>query len=633
MKKILSFIILVNLSTASFTNLISCATIEIDNGSDGKYNREFNNAVKENKKDFTLDELKSINQTVLKHSPFATTKYFIKQNDSITIKFKMDGIETYDELITKYPDMKLFSISIFYGGIFASYGLTKSNSKQELPLKKDNGFQYNKEYTFTANISGFLFFTDFPWFQKEDISKIRNGITVKSNKLMENLYYNFNENSYSNSEIWNELYKLESRYKFTRNSVLDETIIPDNPFMILEGKKFIYIIEVKRLLTYLTFRMEKDIDYHNFSINALVNYLDAAREASDENYGLNENYYGNDYAPNYKLMAFDNDAGAGQYYATDMYISMHDVCFEEVNGKYVGKSNWGLNVKTVYDSLILNPSLNLTNAKNDNEALKKMKAEINWGLWHEIGHTYQNTNYKLSWWTEVTVNINSFMISRKFYEENADPSNYDSTTGWLVKWYDNSNEYITKIKALATNGITFANLNLYNEYVTTDYGALFWFQLISAFGDQFIPTLNHYYRVNKDELTNLKNDTEKLDTLIEVISKITRTNITKFSKWWNIELSDETKTMMNALGEDTSDKITDNLLKNKWYQPYEDKIAVDNLGNYYDKLYHLPGDDNTQISIDETIILEDFGSYIIKKLTNKNMNFSGTIFVSKKNSD
>ncbi|WP_338969657.1 M60 family metallopeptidase [Spiroplasma endosymbiont of Labia minor] len=589
MKKLLILFTTINVSTVSYMNLISCAVIDFDK------NDNFNNLFKDTKKNLTTEEASYYAQTRFKFSGFKPTKYFVPSNTKITIKFKIKNISTYDQLIEKYPDLKTFSLKVYFTGAYSAYNLYSSDGTDFI-LSKNGDFQYDKESSFTTNTGGFLSFTNYPWFSEELIETLRDSIEIiNKDDVKENIYFSTVEKNMTDKEVWTKLYALADKYKYSRNDVLDITKIPDVPFLILEGENIIYQIQTKRLIAYLAFRTEKN--YRNYSITALIQLLDNAKKTADENYGLSNENYGADYKPNYKLQFADNDSGHDMYYASNGYISIHDFLFgKDENGDYtVADQNWGLNKSTVYDDFIFNPDLDLSINKTNEKIIIALKSKINWGLVHEIGHVYQNPEYYLSWWSEVSVNINSFMSSRKFFKESLSTSEYANAGGdWIKKWSKEPDNYLKQIKFMKDNNISFANIKDSTEISYTDMGALFWFQLISAFGDDFMPTLNHYYRVNGNK--NNTNNTTKLDKLVRTMSIITKTNLTKFCQWWNIELSSETLDVMKNFGADNSDTIKDNMLYKKWYEPIVLKSGIETLGNYYDNIKSLANDKDTVFS-------------------------------------
>lgn len=114
------------------------------------------------------------------------------------------------------------------------------------------------------------------------------------------------------------------------------------------------------------------------NVNELLKYWDEVVALSDETYGFKRGTEGNFDKSNHPVHIVNPDSGAGWASATHYRIT-----FQVDTG--AGKS-----------------------------ALTGGREDENWGLWHEIGHTYQTPAYKWYEMGEATVNISSAYVMRHY---------------------------------------------------------------------------------------------------------------------------------------------------------------------------------------------------------------------------
>lgn len=143
-----------------------------------------------------------------------------------------------------------------------------------------------------------------------------------------------------------------------------------------------------------------------------------------------------------------------------------------------------------------------------------------WGLWHEIGHTYQNLDYLFDGFGEVTVNINSFWVQEEQGFRNRIFG--DKNTIAAIKNHinsSNSNKSITDLNVWARLGV--------------------FLQLHMAYGKEFFPRINQEYRL-LSAAEKPKNNGEKYQTFIKVASKTVNRNLIPFFAKWGIQANTET---------------------------------------------------------------------------------------------
>jgi hypothetical protein len=135
-----------------------------------------------------------------------------------------------------------------------------------------------------------------------------------------------------------------------------------------------------------------------------------------------------------------------------------------------------------------------------------------WGLWHEIGHTYQNAAYRWSGMTEVQVNLYASHVQRRLGHASR---------------YTSSLEAVRKAKALfATPVEQRASSGMAHE--------LMFEQLGRAFGDAFYPRLNQAYRVAAATGSTPTDDTRRQQQLIRTASAVSGYDLSEFFRQWGV---------------------------------------------------------------------------------------------------
>lgn len=243
-------------------------------------------------------------------------------------------------------------------------------------------------------------------------------------------------------------------------------------------------------------------------INDTLKNWDEIYELSNYTSGLSSNFDGIAQKYHNKIQIANPDNGGGYAYATNYYIS-----FQNKTG--AGKD------------LFINP-------KSDQ-----------WGLWHEIGHTYQNPDYDFSGFGEVTVNINSFWVQEELSFRNRIFG--DKNTIANIKNYVNSTDPNKKITDLDVWG----RLGIF-------------LQLHMTYGKEFFPTLNQEYRVLTPKEKPIT-DAEKYQTFIKMTSKTTNRNLIPFFEKWGIHANQatiNTVAQYPQLTKDIWNNIFDNHIEN-----------------------------------------------------------------------
>lgn len=152
-----------------------------------------------------------------------------------------------------------------------------------------------------------------------------------------------------------------------------------------------------------------------------------------------------------------------------------------------------------------------------------------WGLWHEIGHTYQTPQYKWAGMTEVTVNISAAAIQ--------------DAKGWGSRLdTPGIRSAFAKFRATPIGARDFDGLDdLFLRLLMFD-------QLRRAFGEDFYPRLNQEYRVLTALGRQVRSDAAaQKQEFIRLASAVAGRNLTPFFREWGIAPDAETTSAITSL--------------------------------------------------------------------------------------
>ncbi|WP_206856567.1 M60 family metallopeptidase [Candidatus Enterococcus mangumiae] len=182
-------------------------------------------------------------------------------------------------------------------------------------------------------------------------------------------------------------------------------------------------------------------------------------------------------------------------------------------------------------------------------ALLMPERQEQWGMYHEIGHTYQMNRMNWNGLTEVTVNIYSLRAEKEF---------------GIRSRLERDNRYTSIFNYLNSTGQKqFDSQNVWTKL------AMFW-QLELAFGEDFYPNLHKMYR---NEQRSLPSEQDKRQYFVVAASKISGRNLQPFFQQWGIDVTAESRLEMEKLPK---------LTKKIW--EYRDEMTGD-VGN-------IDGEDN-----------------------------------------
>lgn len=149
-----------------------------------------------------------------------------------------------------------------------------------------------------------------------------------------------------------------------------------------------------------------------------------------------------------------------------------------------------------------------------------------WGLWHEIGHTYQNPAYRWDGMGEVTVNIYASYAQRHL----GVPSRYTRTQDAV---YRARNLHAQPVEQRAASGPS-------HEVMFEQLGR--------AFGDAFYPRLNQEYRVLAATGGDVPaTDDRRKQHLIRTASHVSGYDLSEFFRQWGVPADDATLADVQSL--------------------------------------------------------------------------------------
>ncbi|MGE7883767.1 M60 family metallopeptidase, partial [Bacillus sp. NPDC094077] len=255
----------------------------------------------------------------------------------------------------------------------------------------------------------------------------------------------------------------------------------------------------------------------NRSVEDLLKYWDKVYLIQNEVSGLDLNANGVAQKYDNSIHIVNPDNGAGYAYATSGYISFQK------------------------------------NTSAGKDILSTPSDQEQWGVWHEMGHTYQNPDYTWSGLGEVTVNIPALVIQEKLGFTNRLKGSKKEISDFLELKDPNKN---------FDNASVWVKLGMFE-------------QLRQSYGNNFYPKLNQEYRVLKNH--NLNTDDSKKQLFIQMTSKVTHRNLLPFFEKWGLYANDETKKIVEQYPKITipiwNNIIEENKIVDRELSPYIIPIA------------------------------------------------------------
>lgn len=156
--------------------------------------------------------------------------------------------------------------------------------------------------------------------------------------------------------------------------------------------------------------------------------------------------------------------------------------------------------------------------------LSDLPEQDQWGLWHEMGHTYQNPYYEASFLGEVTVNIPALVIQDKLGIKN--------------RFEGSSN--VARIQSFieTTGNKSFAAPGYDNDSNHWVWLGLFE-QLRRAYGNNFYSHLNYNYRL-LDNVPVPSDDEGKFQLFMKMSSQTAQRDLSEFFEKWGLYPNQDT---------------------------------------------------------------------------------------------
>ena len=150
----------------------------------------------------------------------------------------------------------------------------------------------------------------------------------------------------------------------------------------------------------------------------------------------------------------------------------------------------------------------------------KIFKEGNWGLYHEIGHNHQESEWTYSTGVEVTVNLFTLYVMYKIH--NIIPLKHD--------WF-NGKDVFNKMNNYFKNGSNYNNIEEDYQLLLLSYALL-----IDEFGFDSIKKTFQFY-LNDNSNTNYNSDKIKMEKWVINYSNIIKKNLYPYFKKWGWDIN------------------------------------------------------------------------------------------------
>ena len=164
---------------------------------------------------------------------------------------------------------------------------------------------------------------------------------------------------------------------------------------------------------------------------------------------------------------------------------------------------------------------------------KRLRAEGDWGFYHELGHNHQSSNWTFNGSTEVTVNYFTLYVMDKFNGRVAEDANSELSKENQQK----------KMKRYFAAGAKF------EDWAKDPFLALtMTVQLQHEIGwEPFLRTVDEYHKLSQAELP--QNDQEKRDQWMVRLSRNSGKNLGSYFEKWGVHTSEEARESVKDLPE------------------------------------------------------------------------------------
>ncbi|QRY78212.1 M60 family metallopeptidase [Pseudomonas sp. PDNC002] len=155
-----------------------------------------------------------------------------------------------------------------------------------------------------------------------------------------------------------------------------------------------------------------------------------------------------------------------------------------------------------------------------------------WALWHETGHTYQQSDWFWEPVVEVTVNLYSLHAQQRF----GLPSRLAEVEPETERTpYENAVDYLTQERRDFNDDASFpGNTAVWTRLVMFE-------QLRDGLGDDFYRRLHKYYRRHPLVFSQLNDNSTQVQEFIYRSSLVARADLSGFFKAWGLSISPDTE--------------------------------------------------------------------------------------------
>lgn len=175
--------------------------------------------------------------------------------------------------------------------------------------------------------------------------------------------------------------------------------------------------------------------------------------------------------------------------------------------------------------------------KRDNFTDLTEKLATEWGIWHETGHTHQQSSWTWDSIGEITVNLFSLYVQERF----GLPSRLGTVEGGETETtFAKARKYVSQ-----------PNKNYLGQN-EADYNELFsklvmFYQLKNVYGWDAIKKLHQYFRKQPFVDEGDETDADKANKFVYAMCTVTKNNLIPFFKKWGLNVDAATANKINVL--------------------------------------------------------------------------------------
>ncbi len=175
--------------------------------------------------------------------------------------------------------------------------------------------------------------------------------------------------------------------------------------------------------------------------------------------------------------------------------------------------------------------------KRDNFTDLTDKLATEWGIWHETGHTHQQSSWTFDAITEISVNIFSLYVQERFGRPSRITTLQEGET-------QTSLEKAAAYIAQPRKNYLVENPDDYDEFFTK---LVMFHQLRTAYGWDAFKKLHQYFRKQPYTEIDGETDADKANKFVYAMCFVTRNNLVPFFRKWGLNINAVTAKKITAL--------------------------------------------------------------------------------------